>query len=152
MMHQYILFQIFHNLSLFLFFVDVYAIQERNHNISHLWQENPSQRLKFRPSFNIFLRNLIMVLICEKKRLKWLKEILNISLNIALFPIPAEPHIYLYNTLCKSNGFLICCFESGKIFKKVWLFGNFHFVILFLARSEVLGENLYIVVRLTFSL
>ena len=36
MMCRYILFQIFNKLYLFLFFADVYAMQERSHNISHL--------------------------------------------------------------------------------------------------------------------
>ena len=36
MMYQYILFRIFHKLSLFLFYGDVYAMEERRHKISHL--------------------------------------------------------------------------------------------------------------------
>ena len=35
-MYQYMLFQIFHKLSLVLFFAHVDAMQERSHNISHL--------------------------------------------------------------------------------------------------------------------
>ena len=76
-MYQYILFQIFHKLSLFLFFADVYAMQERSHNISHLWQENPSHKviwLKFRPSFSKCLRNLITIFIWEKVRLQKLRK------------------------------------------------------------------------------
>ena len=48
-------------------------------------------------------------------------KIFNISLNIAYFSFLflTEPHIYLYNTMCKSHGFLIACFESGNVSKKV---------------------------------
>ena len=44
MMYDYILFQIFHKLPLFLFLVDTYAMQDRSHNISHLQEENPSYK------------------------------------------------------------------------------------------------------------
>ena len=49
-------------------------------------------------------------------------KIFNISLNIAHFSFfffLTEPHIYLYNTLCKSHGFFMSCFESGNISKNV---------------------------------
>ena len=42
-----------------------------------------------------------------------------------------EGHAYLYNNLCKSHSSLISCFESGNIFKKMWIFGKIHFAILF---------------------
>ena len=65
-----------------------------------------------------------MISICEKVRLQQLRRakysILASILHIFLFSFfLTEPHIYLYNTLCKSHGFFMSCFESGNISKNV---------------------------------
>ena len=94
-------FQIFHNLC-FLFFVDIYAMQGRSHNISHLQWENPLHRaiwLKFRPSFTKFLRNLIMISIWEKVRIQQFRKakysLLASVLHIVQRFFLTEPHTYL---------------------------------------------------------
>ena len=63
-----------------------------------------------------------MISICKKVRLKQLRTA-KYSISASLLHIfqhffLTEPHTYLYNTLCKSHGFLISCFESGIIFQK----------------------------------
>ena len=131
MMYQYILFQIFHKLSLFLFSADAYAMQEGSHT-SHLWKENPTHWaiwLKFRLSFTKSLRNLIMISICEKVKLQQarkakysiLASILNIFQNFKSFQ---NLHTYLYKTMCTSHGFLISCFELETFFKKYHFLKN----------------------------
>ena len=63
-----------------------------------------------------------MISTCEKVSLQQLrkKRIFNTSLNIALFSFffLTEPHTYLCNTPWKCHGFLISCFEYGKILQK----------------------------------
>ena len=58
----------------------------------------------------------------EKVRLQQFRKvkysILASILRIFQFSFLTERHIYLYNKLCKSRGFLISFFESGNIFKK----------------------------------
>ena len=101
-------------------------------------KKSPSHKaiwLKFRISFTKFLRNLIMISICEKVRLQQLRKtkcstlasILHIFLSFSFF---TEPNSYLYNTMCTSHGFLISCFEFGNIFQKMWLLEKIHLVIL----------------------
>ena len=46
-------------------------------------------------------------------------SILASILHIFVLFFLTEPHIYLYNTMCKSHGFHISCFESGNIFLKM---------------------------------
>ena len=105
MMYHYILFQIFHELSLFLFVADIYVILEISHNIPHLRQEKPSHKAiwqKFRFSYAKMLRNLIMIFICEKVRLQQvgkskysiLASMVHIFQNIFL----TQSYTYLYNT------------------------------------------------------
>ena len=104
MMYHYILFLIFCKLSLFLCFVGAYAMQERSHNISHLQLENPSHKAiwpNFRSSFTKFLRNLIMISICERVSLQQLRKTKH-SASISLISqdfFLAEPHTCLCNTL-----------------------------------------------------
>ena len=61
-----------------------------------------------------------MISICERVRLQLLRKaiysILTSILHIFQKKFLTEPHTYLYNTLCKSHGFLISYFESGNIF------------------------------------
>ena len=100
-------------------------------------------------SFTKFLRNLIVIFICEKSEVRTIAKakysILASILHIFVLFFLTEPHIYLYNTMCKSNGFLILCFESGNTFQKMWLFGKFHFVILFWIRSLKISFSLYLI-------
>ena len=72
-------------------------------------------------------------------------SILASILHIFVLFFLTEPHIYLYNTMCKSHGFHISCFESGNIFLKMWLFGKFHFVILLWIRSLKIAFWLYLI-------
>ena len=80
-----------------------------------------------------------MISICEKMRIKQLTKakysILASILHIFLKKFLTESHTYLHSTMSKSHDFLISCFESGRIFQKLWLFGKIHFVILFRTRS-----------------
>ena len=90
MMYDYILFQIFHKLPLFLFLVDIYAMQDRSHNISHLQEENPSYKatwLKFRPFLYKIFKEFKNDLYLWKSEVTTIKKdkIFDISLNIAHF-------------------------------------------------------------------
>ena len=62
-----------------------------------------------------------MITICEKLRLQQLRKakysILASILHIFEKHFLTEPHTYLHNTLRKSYGFLISCFESGNFFR-----------------------------------
>ena len=145
MMYQYILFQIFHKLSLFLFSADAYAMQEGSHT-SHLWKENPTHWaiwLKFRLSFTKSLRNLIMISICEKVKLQQarkakysiLASILNIFQNFKSFQ---NLHTYLYKTMCTSHGFLISCFELETFFKKCHFLEKF--ILSFFLEQDLVSD------------
>ena len=121
-MHQYILFQIFHNLSVFIFYrYFCYAITVRKPSHKAIW-------LKFRPSITKFLRNLI-ISIYEKVRLEqlWKAKVFNINLNIAHFwkCFSYRASYSACTILCKSHDFLISWFKSELIFQKMCLFGTF---------------------------
>ena len=75
-------------------------------------------------SFTKFLRNLIMISICEGGRLQQLRKakysiLASSILHIFQLFFLTEVHTYLYNTLGKSHGFLISYFESGNISQKI---------------------------------
>ena len=125
MMHHYILFQIFHELSLFLFVADIYVILEISHNIPHLRQEKPSHKAiwqKFRFSYAKMLRNLIMIFICEKVRLQQvgkskysiLASMVHIFQNIFL----TQSYTYLYNTQWNLMIFSYLALNQDTFFKK----------------------------------
>ena len=75
-----------------------------------------------------------------KRRLQQLRKtkysILAWTLHIFQNIFLTESHTYLYNALCKSHDFLICCFESWHIFEKMRIFWKITFVILFQIRSS----------------
>ena len=65
-----------------------------------------------------------MVCICEGVRLQQLRKakysiLVSSILHIFQLFFLTEVHTYLYNTLGKSHGFLICCFEYGNISQKL---------------------------------
>ena len=70
-----------------------------------------------------------MIPICEKVRLQQLREtkysILSSILHIFLFFFLSIIPTFAVHCV---NGFLISCFEYGKSFQKMWLFGKIHFV------------------------
>ena len=148
MMYQYILFQIFDKLSLFLFFADVYAMQERSQNISHLQYENPSHKaiwLKFRPFLTKFLRNLI-ISICEKVRLQQLRKakysilasILHIF-NFFLQSLIPTCAIHCVNLMV----FLYLALDMEKCFKKCDFLEKFILSFLF-EQDLTLGSVIFI--------
>ena len=63
-----------------------------------------------------------MISTCEGVRLQQLRKGKYLTLASILHNLKkkknlTEPHIYLHNTLSKSHGFLISCFETGNIFQ-----------------------------------
>ena len=142
MMHHYILFQIFHELSLFLFVADIYVILEISHNIPHLRQEKPSHKAiwqKFRFSYAKMLRNLIMIFICEKVRLQQvgkskysiLASMVHIFQNIFL----TQSYTYLYNTQWNLMIFSSLAVNQDTFFKKCNFLEKFISSFFFWTRS-----------------
>ena len=130
MMHHYILFQIFHKLSLFLFVADINVILKISHNTPHLRQEKPSHIAiwqKFRSCNNDLY--LWKGEVTTSRKVK----IFNISLNVVHFSKHFSYTVLylLVQYTVKSHDFLIYCFESGHFFQEMQLFGKIHFVIFF---------------------
>ena len=153
MMYQNILFQIFQQLSLILFFAHAYVMQERSHNISHLCLENPSQKdiwLKFRPSFTKFWRNL-MISIFTKVRLEQLRKakysILASILLIFLFYF-LQSLISTCTIQCVNLMVFLYLALNLETFQKRWLFGKIHFLILFWTRSLEIAFLPYLICSL----
>ena len=138
MIYQYILFQVFYNLSLLLLLAGVYDVQERREAIifhiygkkiftqSHLTQV----QAYFYKTFKEFKNDLYL---WKTRKAKY--PILVSTLYIFRKNFLTELHTYLYNTLCRSHHFLVSCFDSGHIFQKMWLFWKIHFVIFLWKKS-----------------
>ena len=72
MMYQYVLFQVFHKLSLFLVFADI-MLHKNDATIFDIYDKKILQ-VKFRTSFTKFLRNLTMISIFKKVRSQQLRK------------------------------------------------------------------------------